>query len=148
MKILLNITKYTLIIFIILFIFFLVIFAIYTNKLNYSIPKNRDIEFYDINGELFLNLNNENKKNYVKLNDISKDLIQAFISIEDKNFYTHKGINPIRMLGALLSNLKKGKIVQGASTITQQFARNLYLNNGKKLKSKEKKPKWHRMSYP
>ena len=136
MKILLQITKYTLIVFLILFISFFIIFFTYSKKLNYTIPKSMSIEFYDSNGELFLTMNNENRKSYVSIDEVSPHLINAFISIEDKNFFNHKGINPWRMVGALISNIKKGKIVEGASTITQQYARNLYLTNNKNFKRK------------
>ena len=67
---------------------------------------------------------------------LKKDLINAFISIEDKNFYSHNGINLKRMGGALLSNLKSNSISEGASTITQQLARNLFLSNEKTYKRK------------
>lgn len=136
MKIILQITKYTLIFFLILFISFFIIFFTYSKKLNYTIPKSMSIEFYDSNGDLFLTLNNESRKSYVSIDEISPHLINAFISIEDKNFFKHKGINPWRMFGALISNIKSGKIVEGASTITQQYARNLYLNNNKNFKRK------------
>ncbi len=136
MKIILKITKYIFIIFIFLCISFFFVFYHYSKRLNYTIPQTVNIEFYDANGELFLTLNNQSKKSYIQLEEISQDLINAFISIEDKNFYKHNGINPWRMAGALLSNIKKGKIVEGASTITQQYARNLYLNNDKNFKRK------------
>lgn len=136
MKIILQITKYTLIFSLILFISFFIIFFTYSKKLNYTIPKSMSIEFYDLNGDLFLTLNNESRKSYVSIDEISPHLINAFISIEDKNFFKHKGINPWRMIGALISNIKSGKIVEGASTITQQYARNLYLNNNKNFKRK------------
>lgn len=136
MKIILKITEYIFISFIILFIIFFVSFYIYSKRLNYTIPKNINIEFYDCNGELFLTMNNENKNNYVSINEINPYLIKAFISIEDKSFYNHKGINPFRILGALISNIKNKKIVQGASTITQQYARNLFLTNNKNFKRK------------
>lgn len=136
MKIVLKITKYCFIIFVILFITFFIFFIIYAKRLDYSIPKNVNIEFYDTNGELFLTINNENKNSYVNITEINPNLINAFISIEDKNFYKHKGINFFRIIGAMISNIKSGKIVQGASTITQQYARNLFLSNNKNFKRK------------
>lgn len=136
MKLILKITKYSLIVFILLVIIFFISFFIYSKRLNYSIPKNMNIEFYDTNGDLFLTMNNESKNSYIKIDDINKNLINAFISIEDKTFYKHNGINPFRIISALISNIKNKKIVQGASTITQQYARNLYLNNNKNIKRK------------
>lgn len=136
MKYILKLTKYSLIIFFTLTLIFFVSFFIYSKRLNYSIPKNMNIEFYDVNGDLFLTINNDSKNSYVKIEDINQNLINAFISIEDKTFYKHKGINLFRIISALISNIKNKKIVQGASTITQQYARNLYLNNDKNIKRK------------
>ena len=78
---------------------------------------------YDRNGELFSGYNID----YIKLDKISPYLINATISIEDKNFYKHIGFDYLRILKALLINIKNNKTVQGASTITQQYAKNLYL---------------------
>ena len=97
MKYILKLTKYSLIIFFILTLIFFVSFFIYSKRLNYSIPKNMNIEFYDVNGDLFLTINNDSKNSYVKIEDINQNLINAFISIEDKTFYKHKGINPFRI---------------------------------------------------
>ena len=136
MKYILKITKYSFIIFTLLAIIFFIIFYTYSKRLNYSIPKTFKAEFIDTNGEVFLTINNTKKNSYVTIDEISPFLINAFISIEDKNFYNHKGINPIRIIGAMINNIKNGKIVEGASTITQQYARNLYLNSNKNFKRK------------
>lgn len=136
MKYILKITKYLFIIFTLLAIIFFIIFYTYSKRLNYSIPKTFKAEFIDTNGEVFLTINNTKKNSYVTIDEISPFLINAFISIEDKNFYNHKGINPIRIIGAMINNIKNGKIVEGASTITQQYARNLYLNSNKNFKRK------------
>ncbi|MCL2219576.1 MAG: PBP1A family penicillin-binding protein [Chitinispirillia bacterium] len=68
---------------------------------------------------------------WVPLENIPKDLQNAVISIEDRRFYKHWGINVERNLGAVLANVTRGKLAQGASTITQQLARNLYLTSDK-----------------
>ncbi len=65
---------------------------------------------------------------WVDLEDISPNLINAVISIEDKNFYKHKGFDYLRIAKALFSNLKNRNIVQGASTISQQYIKNMYLD--------------------
>ena len=69
----------------------------------------------------------------VKIEEIPQHVIDAFISIEDKDFYKHKGVNYKRIIGALISNIKAGKIQQGASTITQQLIKNTHLSNEKTL---------------
>ncbi len=60
--------------------------------------------------------------------DIPPHVRNAFIAIEDARFYEHSGIDPIRILGAFVANLRAGETVQGGSTITQQLAKMLFLN--------------------
>ena len=69
-------------------------------------------------------------------NEIPKSTIDAFISIEDKNFYSHHGINYKRIAKAALKNLSKMKFSEGASTITQQLIKNTHLTSEKTLKRK------------
>jgi len=65
---------------------------------------------------------------WVSLDEISEHLIQAVISVEDKNFYTHQGFDYLRIAKAMLLNIKNKTIVQGASTISQQYIKNMYLD--------------------
>ena len=136
MKKILKLTKYLFIITLLLVTIFASIFIVYSRKLDYKIPTILNVEVYDKNGELFLSLNNDNKQSYVKLEDIDIKIRNAFISIEDKKFYSHSGIDLIRIGGALLSNIESNALSQGASTITQQYARNLYLSPDKKVQRK------------
>jgi len=76
-------------------------------------------------------VSNGNSKEWISLNEISPYLINATISIEDKNFYKHQGFDFLRIAKAMYVNLKSGKTLQGASTITQQYAKNLFLDFGK-----------------
>lgn len=73
---------------------------------------------------------------YITLKQIPNDTKQCFLSIEDKNFYQHNGLNYKRMAGAMLKNLSKFKFVEGASTISQQLIKNTHLTNEKTLKRK------------
>ncbi len=74
---------------------------------------------------------NENR-DIVKLNDIPKHLQNAFISIEDQRFEKHFGIDIRRIMGSLVHNVRVGDpTAQGASTITQQLVKNLYLTTDK-----------------
>jgi penicillin-binding protein 1A len=68
---------------------------------------------------------------WVQLDKIPENLQNAVIAIEDRRFYTHWGINVERNVGAMLANVNLGRLAQGASTITQQLARNLYLTADK-----------------
>ncbi len=76
-------------------------------------------------------VSNGNSKEWVSLDNISPHLINATISIEDKNFYKHQGFDFLRIAKAMYINIKSGKTLQGASTITQQYAKNLFLDFGK-----------------
>ena len=75
-------------------------------------------------------------KEWVNLKDISKNLINTTINIEDKKFYQHHGVDILRVIKAGLNNLKNHQILEGASTITQQYAKNLYLDFDKTFKRK------------
>lgn len=73
----------------------------------------------------------QNDVQYIKINDIPQTIKDALISIEDRDFYLHQGINEKRIFSSLLSNLNVSNNTQGASTITQQLVKNLLLNNKK-----------------
>jgi len=66
----------------------------------------------------------------VTLNQMPESLLWAFLAVEDKRFYTHWGIDTIRVFGAFLYNLKTGQM-HGASTITMQLSRNIYYDTRK-----------------
>ena len=122
---------------------FLGIFAfVFIHVLLYSIayfnPKieiktANSFSFYDTDYTLFFT-GNDNKE-WIKLDEISPNLINATLAIEDKYFYKHKGFDYLSILKAMYLNLKNKDIVQGASTITQQYARNLYLDMEKTWKT-------------
>jgi 1A family penicillin-binding protein len=73
---------------------------------------------------------------WVPLENISPHLINATISIEDKRFYDHQGFDYFRIAGAAIADIKAMAKVQGASTISQQYARNLFLEHDKTWKRK------------
>jgi penicillin-binding protein 2D len=87
--------------------------------------------FFASDGTLIGESNSGQKRYWVPLEEISPALIHATISIEDKNFYEHNGFDYKRIAGAILADIKAGAKVQGASTITQQYARNLFLEHDK-----------------
>jgi penicillin-binding protein 1A len=65
----------------------------------------------------------------VSLEDVPADLKNAFIATEDKNFYKHEGYDLFGLLRSIVVNVTSGRVKQGASTITQQLARILFLSN-------------------
>ena len=73
---------------------------------------------------------------YLKIEDISPHILNAFVAIEDKRFFSHGGIDYRRLVGAAIADLKAGKVVQGGSTITCQLVKNTHLTNEKTLKRK------------
>ena len=68
----------------------------------------------------------------VEYHEISPNAINALIAIEDQRFREHNGIDPIRIGGAFVANIKAGKVVQGGSTITQQLVGLVYLDRNEK----------------
>lgn len=91
---------------------------------------------YGEDGSVIGETNTGEKRYWVRLKEISPALIEATISIEDKSFYQHYGFDIKRMAGAALADLKAMAKVQGASTISQQYARNLFLSHDKTWKRK------------
>lgn len=91
---------------------------------------------YGEDGSVIGETNTGEKRYWVGLEEISPALIEATISIEDKSFYQHYGFDLKRMAGAVLADVKAMSKVQGASTISQQYARNLFLSHDKTWKRK------------
>ncbi|WP_100374225.1 transglycosylase domain-containing protein [Bacillus sp. FJAT-45037] len=72
-----------------------------------------------------------NDRTFVPIHEISPLVIDATIAIEDRKFYEHIGFDPVRIGGAVMANIRSRERSQGASTITQQYAKNLYLTSEK-----------------
>jgi 1A family penicillin-binding protein len=83
---------------------------------------------YDVKGVLLGSFHDEANREVVDLNDISPDLKRAVLAIEDSNFYYHRGINPSSVARAGLANFQEGRTVEGASTVTMQLVKNLFLS--------------------
>ncbi|OGI04920.1 MAG: hypothetical protein A2Y25_00660 [Candidatus Melainabacteria bacterium GWF2_37_15] len=78
------------------------------------------------------------KYNRVSINQVPDNMKNAITSIEDKNFYRHSGFDVIALIRSTIKNIKAGKVVQGASTITQQITRILFLSQEKTFTRKFK----------
>ncbi|KAB7670616.1 transglycosylase domain-containing protein [Bacillus sp. B1-b2] len=92
--------------------------------------------YYSDDGSIIGESSNGEKRYWVSLDDISPYLIDATVAIEDKSFYSHHGFDYKRIGGAIIADIKAMAKVQGASTITQQYARNLFLEHDKTWKRK------------
>lgn len=113
---------------ILLFLIFNIVLYLYcyiTPKL--SINKAQSYYLYDSDKNLIF----DDNEDWIQLDDISPYLINATIYTEDKYFYKHLGFDYLRILKAALKNIKSGSLKEGASTITQQYARNLFLSYDK-----------------
>ena len=102
----------------------LYIYAFYSPKLDI---KNAN-QFYIYDDKENLVYQGSGNNEWVSLDEISDELINAVLSTEDKNFYKHQGFDYFRIAKALYTNIKNKSIVQGASTISQQYIKNMYLD--------------------
>ncbi len=78
------------------------------------------------------------RQSWVSIDEVNPELLKAIISMEDGNFFQHKGIDWKAIKTSITTNKRKGRIVRGGSTITMQLAKNLYLNTGKNFYRKAK----------
>ncbi len=80
---------------------------------------------YDMDGKLYSRMQGENRI-LVPLGKVSKNFTQALLAREDSRFYQHRGVDPLGILRAVLRNVAARSAMQGASTLTQQLARNSF----------------------
>jgi penicillin-binding protein 1B len=98
-----------------------------------SLRDNTDRMEYLLEPELITNLSDRNreKRRIVKFADIPKVLVDAVISVEDKRFFQHAGFDPLRVLKAAYVDLRERRRAEGASTLSMQLARGLWLDQRK-----------------
>ena len=108
------------------------IYAMITPNLN--ITNNGTYYLYDNKNDLVYQ--GSSTSSWVDINNIDEKLKNAVIAIEDRKFYTHHGFDVLRIAKAMMTNIESGYIVQGASTITQQLVKNLYLDFSQTWKRK------------
>ena len=99
-----------------------------------SLADNTSRSQFQIEPQLITNLfeRNREKRRLVKFADLPPVLVNAVTSAEDKRFFQHAGLDPIRILKALYVDFKEGRKDQGASTLTQQLARGFWLTAEKR----------------
>ena len=136
LKLLLKITKIVFLVFIISFTLIFIGLVIYSRNIDYYMPVIVNYEIYDKDENLISKVNNTTNRTYIMIEDISPNIINAFLSIEDKEFYNHQGINFKRIIGALIEDIKNKDFSQGGSTITQQYVKNTFLDSSKTIKRK------------
>ncbi len=108
------------------------------NPTNISSLLNQTSFILDQNGNVLEKIQTEEYRTIVDIDQMPKHLKDAFIAIEDERFEDHIGVDPKGIVKSAIDNVKAGHIVRGASTITQQLAKNLYLSNEKKFDRKIK----------
>lgn len=89
-------------------------------------------EVYDRNGKLVYTFFLQ-KREAVKFSEIPRNVINAFVAVEDKRFFEHNGIDIARLVKSILVDIATLRPAQGASTITQQLARNMFLTPQKAI---------------
>lgn len=136
MKFLYKLVKVAFVFMIVMTIFFvgLYLYAVSLPKIN--IDNVNNISIYDKENDIIFSGNGN--KEWISLNNISNYLIDATISTEDKRFYNHPGFDILRIAKSIYVNVTTKNLSQGASTITQQLARNLFSNFDKTWRRKLK----------
>ncbi|PKR88551.1 penicillin-binding protein [Pleomorphomonas diazotrophica] len=94
-----------------------------------------NVEIVDASGTIIANRGDTGGEE-VTLSDMSRFLPEAVVAIEDRRFYHHFGVDPIGLSRAMVTNLAAGSVVQGGSTLTQQLAKNLFLQPDRTLERK------------
>lgn len=114
-----------------------------TQVINPQLPEPKMADLFEVDNQIITTIkdrygnvvekvNMKGNQIIISSDKIPKSVKDAFVSVEDKRFYEHNGIDFIRIAGAMLKNIKSKEMVQGASTITQQLAGMTYLDRAEK----------------
>lgn len=101
----------------------------------WTLNRQASVMFLDTEGEI-IGVRGPYYGRRITLEDVPDYVPQAFLAIEDRRFYEHEGVDRMAILRALLANVQAGETVQGASTISQQLARNLFLTPAQTINRK------------
>lgn len=101
----------------------------------YDVVSKKPLKLYRLPPAIIGNYHPQNGEDrlLVAIEQIPQKLQKILITIEDKQFFNHLGINPISIVRALIANVRAGETVQGGSTLTQQLAKNLFLTSERSL---------------
>src|SRR5665811_472506 len=91
---------------------------------------------YAIDGSLLTEFHATENREIIAFDKMPENIKNAVVAIEDKRFYTHQGVDYKRILGALIADIRTKNYSQGASTITQQYVKNVYFSQQKTLRRK------------
>ena len=105
---------------------------------NYTFVPSQTSIIYDADGAIISYIKGEKESDYVEYEDIPAEFVTAMVSIEDKRFYKHDGIDYVALLRSAKAIIETQSLSQGGSTITMQLARNIYLNTEKSWERKVK----------
>ncbi len=103
-----------------------------------NIRTRKPVERFALKAEMLSTTINKSreKRRYVPFPDLPKLVVDAIVASEDRRFFSHSGVDPIRIIKALIVDVHEGDKVQGASTLTQQFVKNYFLTTEKTWKRK------------
>lgn len=99
------------------------LYAYITPKID--VQNSNRVVMYDVNDEVFYQ--STKTSSWVKLSEISEYAVMGIVDTEDKNFYSHNGFDYLRIMKALYNDIKARDLKEGASTISQQYIKNLFL---------------------
>lgn len=91
---------------------------------------------YSLDGSLITEFHAEENREIINFDQMSEYLKKAVVAVEDKRFYEHQGVDYIRIIGALIADIRAGDLEQGGSTITQQYVKNVYFGFEKTFRRK------------
>lgn len=95
-------------------------------------------QIFDKNGKKIANIFDKEHRYYATFNEIPPHMIEALLAIEDTTFFEHHGVNPDAIFRAIIKDIEARRLVEGASTITQQLVKNILLTREKKISRKLK----------